>query len=54
MNDRYRLMLPLAVPALAGLAQLAASGAPEHYLAVNAGALLLALFALPLLAGPDI
>ena len=79
MNDRYRLMLPLAVPALGGLAYLAASGAPAHYLAVNAGALLLAigwiafdrvpdgeiakralpavllaLFALPLLAGPDI
>ncbi|MCA0909000.1 hypothetical protein [Qipengyuania gaetbuli] len=79
MNDRYRLMLPLAVPALAGLAHLAASGAPAHYLAVNGGALLLAfgwiatgrlpdseiakrvlpavllaLFALPLLAGPDI
>ena len=79
MNDRYRLMLPLAVPALAGVAYLAAAGAPEHYLAVNAGALLLALgwiaigrvpyseiakralpavllalFALPLLAGPDI
>ena len=79
MNDRYRLMLPLAVPALAGLAYLAAAGAPAHYLAVNGGALLLALgwiaigrvpdseiakralpavllalFALPLLAGPDI
>ncbi|MBY6013420.1 hypothetical protein KUV75_00680 [Qipengyuania gaetbuli] len=79
MNDRYRLMLSLAVPAVAGLAYLAAAGAPAHYLAVNAGALLLALgwiafdrvpdseiakralpavllplFSLPLLAGPDI
>ena len=79
MNDRYRLMLPLAVTALAGVAYLAAAGAPAHYLAVNSGALLLALgwiaigrlpdsevakralpavlfalFALPLLAGPDI
>ncbi len=79
MNDRYRLMLSLAVPALAGLAYLATGGAPAHYLAVNGSALLfafgwiaigrvpdsevakralpavlLALFALPLLAGPDI
>ncbi|MXO50723.1 hypothetical protein GRI42_05315 [Erythrobacter gaetbuli] len=43
MNDRYRLMLSLAVPAVAGLAYLAASGAPAHYLAINGGGLLLAL-----------
>lgn len=37
--DRWRLTLPLAVPALGGLAYLAAFGAPSRLIAVNAGAL---------------
>lgn len=41
--DRWQRALPLAVPALGGLAYLAAFGAPARLLAVNAGALVLAL-----------
>ncbi|MFO6447668.1 hypothetical protein ACLBKU_11035 [Erythrobacter sp. NE805] len=41
--DRWRLALPLAVPALGGLAYLAAFGAPARLIAVNAGALVLAM-----------
>ncbi|WP_285709061.1 hypothetical protein [Erythrobacter oryzae] len=37
--DRWRLVLPLAVPALGGLAYLAAFGAPLRLIAINAGAL---------------
>lgn len=43
LADRWRLALPLAVPALGGLAYLAAFGAPLRLIAVNAGALVLAL-----------
>jgi hypothetical protein len=39
--DRWRLALPLAVPALGGLAYLAAFGAPLRLIAVNAGALVI-------------
>ena len=41
--DRWQRALPLAVPALGGLAYLAAFGAPARLLAVNAGALVLAV-----------
>lgn len=41
--DRWRLALPLAVPALGGLAYLAAFGAPLRLIAVNAVALAVAL-----------
>lgn len=41
--ERWRLALPLALPALGGLAYLAAFGAPVRLIAVNAGALMLAL-----------
>lgn len=41
--DRWRLTLPLAVPALGGLAYLLAFGAPARLIAINAGALVLAL-----------
>jgi len=41
--DRWQRGLPLAVPALGGLAYLAAFGAPARLIAVNAGALVLAL-----------
>jgi hypothetical protein len=37
--DRWHLTLPLAVPALGGLAYLAAFGAPLRLIAINAGAL---------------
>jgi len=37
--DRWRLALPLAVPALGGLAYLAAFGAPLRLIAINAAAL---------------
>lgn len=40
---RWQRALPLAVPALGGLAYLAAFGAPARLIAVNAGALVLAL-----------
>lgn len=42
LADRGRLALPLLVPALGGLAYLAAFGAPLRLIAVNAGALALA------------
>lgn len=41
--DRWRLALPLALPVLGGLAYLHAFGAPARLIAVNAGALALAL-----------
>ncbi len=41
--DSWRLTLPLALPALAGLAYLVAFGAPARLIAVNAGALAVAL-----------
>ncbi len=41
--DRWRLTLPLTVPALGGLVYLAAFGAPAQLIAVNAGALTAAL-----------
>ena len=41
--DRWQRALPLAVPTLGGLAYLAAFGAPARLIAVNAGALVLAL-----------
>lgn len=41
--DRWRLTLPLLLPALGGLAYLYAFGAPTRLIAVNAGALALAL-----------
>jgi len=41
--DRWQRALPLAVPALGGLAYLAAFGAPARLVAVNAGALVLAV-----------
>jgi hypothetical protein len=43
LSDRWRLALPLVVPALAGFAYLAAFGAPARLIAVNAGALALAM-----------
>lgn len=39
--DRWQRALPLALPALAGLAYLAAFGAPLRLIAINAGALVL-------------
>lgn len=42
-SDRWRLALPLAVPSVGGLAYLAAFDAPARLIAVNAGALALAL-----------
>lgn len=42
-SDRWRLALPLAVPSVGGLAYLAAFEAPERLIAVNAGALAVAL-----------
>lgn len=76
---RWPFLLVLIVPVLAGLAYMAAYGAPPKYLAINAAALLaaltlasqsfgnasnrklqiasgvlLALFALPLLSGPEV
>lgn len=41
--QRWQRALPLAVPALGGLAYLAAFGAPARLVAVNAGALVLAI-----------
>ena len=41
--QRWRLALALALPTLGGLAYLAAFGAPERLLAVNAGALVIGL-----------
>lgn len=41
--DRWRLTLPLLLPALGGLAYLVAFGAPARLIAVNAGALVLGL-----------
>ncbi len=41
--DRWRLTLPLVLPTMGGLAYLSAFGAPVRLIAVNAGALALAL-----------
>jgi len=43
LSDRWRLTLPLAIPSLGGLAYLFAFDAPLRLIAVNAGALGLAL-----------
>ena len=43
MRDRVIAVLALAIPALAGLAYLFAFGAPSRFLAVNAGALAIAV-----------
>lgn len=42
-SDRWRLTLPLAIPSVGGLAYLAAFEAPARLIAINAGALAVAL-----------
>jgi len=48
-GERFPALLTIALPVLAGLAYMATGGAPQHYLIVNGGALVLA--ALILLIG---
>ena len=78
-KDRFPLLLAIALPVLAGIAYMHAYGAPQSYILVNSGALLVAalwiflrpplssrrtmhiagglvvvLFVLPLLTGPEV
>ena len=48
-GERFPALLAIALPVLAGLAYMASGGAPQYYLIVNGGALVLA--ALILLIG---